>query len=251
MSRTLFGLRISPWTERARWALDHHRLAYAYHEHVPMLGEALLRMKAKTKKASVPLLADDDVVVMGSLAIARHAEKAATRDKPLFPDGKDAEVDHWAEVAERITDAGRNRLLARMVESPKAQAESLPSFVPGLLRGVMAPTTKMAVKFLGRKYGLSQDRAETEAAADRTIRPLLEETRAAVKEGGYLLAKDCFTFADIALASSLQVLRPRSEMALGPATREAWTNETLADDFEDLVAWRDTVYAKHRGVGQS
>src|SRR4051812_21797018 len=116
MSRTLFGLRVSPWTERARWALDHHKMSYAYHEHLPMLGEVLLRRKARVKKASVPLLADGEDVVMGSLAIAKYAEKTKGGDA-LFPPGKETEIDHWADVAERITSAGRNRLLGRMLQS--------------------------------------------------------------------------------------------------------------------------------------
>jgi len=245
MSRTLFGLRVSPWTERARWALDHHKLAYDYHEHVPMIGEVLLRRKARTSKASVPLLSDGDDVVMGSLEIAKHAERTHG-GAPLFPNDNAGEIERWADLAERITKVGRDRLLCRMVASPKAQAESLPSFIPGGLRGALAPTAGMALRFLARKYGSGSDLEAAEKRADETIRPLLEETREAIKDGGYVLSKDCFTFADIALASSLQVLRPRMEMTLGPATREAWTNEKLADEFEDLVAWRDTVYAKHR-----
>jgi glutathione S-transferase len=55
-----------------------------------------------------------------------------------------------------------------------------------------------------------------------------------------------FSFADVAIAATLQVLRPHSGADLGPATREAWTNEPLARDFSDLLAWRDAVYAKHR-----
>lgn len=133
-----------------------------------------------------------------------------------------------------------------MLESKEAMAEALPSFVPGPMRGVMAPSAGMAVRFLAKKYGISGDVAAVDAKTSNVIRPLLEETREAIKESGYVLAKDCFTFADIALASSLQVLRPRSESALGPATRAAWTNEPLAEEFEDLLAWRDTVYAKHR-----
>jgi len=245
MSRTLFGLRVSPWTERARWALDHHRVAYTYHEHMPLIGELLLRRKARTSKASVPLLSDEDDVVMGSLAIAKHAERRLG-GSPLFPQGKEDEIDRWADVAERVTAAGRDRLLFRMIASPKAQAESLPSFVPSGLRGALAPSAGMAIRFLARKYRSGDDLGAIEARSEETIRPLLEETREAIKDGGYVLTKDCFTFADIALASSLQVLRPRMEMTIGPATREAWTNEKLADEFEDLVAWRDTVYAKHR-----
>jgi glutathione S-transferase len=233
---------VSPWTERARWALDHHKVSYTYHEHVPMIGELLLRRKARTSRASVPLLADGDQVVMGSLQIARHAEKNAAQGEPLFPAGKEPEIDHWADVAEQISSAGRARLLDRMIASRDAQRESLPSFVPGIARGIFAPSAGMAVRFLAKKYGIDGD---TDGRAAETIRPLLEETRTALKDG-YILSKDCFTFADIAIASSLHVLRPRAEMPLGPATREAWTNTELADEFEDLVAWRDTVYAKHR-----
>ena len=29
---TLWGLSISPWTERTRWALDHHQIHYRYRE---------------------------------------------------------------------------------------------------------------------------------------------------------------------------------------------------------------------------
>jgi glutathione S-transferase len=245
MGRTLFGLRVSPWTERARWALDHHRVAYAYHEHMPMLGEMLLRRKAGTKKASVPLLDDSGDVVMGSLEIARHAEKTKG-GSTLFPDGKDAEIEHWADVAERLTNAGRHRFIAHVIQNRAVQAESLPSFVPGALRGVFAPSAGMAVRFLSSKYGVSHDTAAVDAEYERTVRAALEETREAIKVGGYVLAKDCFTFADIALASSLQVVKPRQESQLGPATREAWTHAKLADEFDDLLAWRDTVYAKHR-----
>ncbi len=210
-----------------------------------MLGELLLRRKAKTRKASVPLLDDAGDVVMGSLEIARHAEKSKG-GSVLFPAGKEAEIEHWADVAERITSAGRDRLLGRMLQSKQAQAESLPTFVPGVARGVLAPSAGMAVRFLVAKYGIDRDPSAVDARAERTIRPLLEETREAIKEGGYVLAKGGFTFADIALASSFQVLRPRPESALGPATRAAWTNEALAEEFDDLLAWRDTVYAKHR-----
>lgn len=208
-----------------------------------MLGEILLRRKARAKKATVPLLDDGGDVVMGSLAIAKHAEKSQG-GAALFPPGKEAEIDHWADVAERITDAGRGRALSRMLQSKQALVESTPSFVPGVARGLLAPGTGMAVRFLVHKYGV--DPAAAAAQAERTIRPLLEETREAIKEGGYVLSKDCFTFADIALASALQALAPRRESPFGPAVRDVWTSEELAEEFDDLLAWRDTVYAKHR-----
>jgi len=233
---------MSPWTERARWALDHHGIAYAYHEHVPMLGEVLLRMKARTTKATVPLLEDGDDIVMGSFEIGKHAEKIG-RGAPLFPRDRDAEIAHWADVAERMTRVGRAWLLTRLLKSKAAQAEALPSFVPGGLRGALAPSAGMAIRFLTKKYDVP-DNAEQEV--EHTLRPLLLELRAAIGDKAYVLTPSTFTFADVAMASTMQVVRPRDARLLGPATREAWTNEALAAEFGDLLEWRDAIYAKHR-----
>jgi glutathione S-transferase len=245
-TRTLFGLRQSPWTERARWALDHHGIAFTYHEHVPMLGEVLLRRKARVKKASVPLLADgDDVVVMGSFEIAKHAERTG-RGAPLFPRDADTDIAHWADVAEQMTRIGRAWVLKRLVASRAAQEEALPGFIPGLLRGLMAPTSGMALRFLAKKYSVPTD---VDEEVERTMRPLLEEMRKALarNNGSYLLSPSAFTFADLAMATTMHALRPREKMeGVGPATREAWTNEALADDFADLLKWRDAIYGKHR-----
>jgi glutathione S-transferase len=238
MKRILYGLSQSPWTERARWALDHHGVGYRYHEHVPMLGEYLLRRKARTKKASVPLLVDGAAVVMGSFEIAKHAERIG-RGAALFPRDKDTQVAHWIDIAERISRVARGWVLRRLAASREALAEALPGFVPGVLRGAALPTTKMALGFLIRKYDAVADDAEVE----RTLRAIYEDVRTALGGSPYLLGG--FSLADIAIASTLQGLRPR-EGSLPPATAAAWTNEALAPDFEDLLTWRDDIYKKHR-----
>lgn len=242
MSRTLYGLSQSPWTERARWALDHHGVAFTFHEHVPMLGEVLLRRKARSKKASVPLLVDGADVVMGSFEIAKHAERIG-RGAPLFPRDKGAEIDHWVDVGERMLRLGRAWLFERLLASKAAQAEALPSFVPGGLRGALTPSASLAIRFLAKKYDVP---ADVGAEIEHTLRPLLQDVRAALERGAYLLAPSGFSLADLAIASALHVVRPHDAAKLGPATREAWTNEAVAADFGDLLAWRDTVYGKHR-----
>jgi len=37
-----------------------------------------------------------------------------------------------------------------------------------------------------------------------------------------------------------------SFIALGPGTREVWTQPELAARFADLLDWRDAIYEKHR-----
>src|SRR5579871_5769917 len=72
MALQLYGMSFTPYSERARWALDHHRVPYEWHEHVPMVGERSLRKRAGGQgKASVPLALDGETVLRDSLAIAR------------------------------------------------------------------------------------------------------------------------------------------------------------------------------------
>jgi glutathione S-transferase len=242
--RTLYGLSQSPWTEKARWALDHHTVAYRYHEHVPLLGEVLLRAKARSRpkgtKASVPLLADGNTVYTSSIAIARHAESIG-RGEPLFPKESDDEIVRWAELSDRIISAGRARVLAGLRANRAAQREALPPFIPGALRGVLAPMATTAAMFLGSKYEVGRD---PDAEGEAVLRPAYDELRKALGGRPYIL--DRFSFADIAMATSLQTLRATRRSPIGPATREIWENAAVARDFEDLIAWRDALYAKHR-----
>lgn len=117
--RILYGLRVSPWTQRARWALDHHKLPFRYHEHVPLLGEPLLRARAKVKRPTVPLLLDGGNVIMESLEIARYADLIGT-GSPLFPEELDARIVRVNELGDTILDVGRARLFLRMQASPEA-----------------------------------------------------------------------------------------------------------------------------------
>src|SRR5262245_44456729 len=50
--RALLGAFYSPWTERARWALDHHGIAYRFEEHVPVVGELALRRRRSATKGA-------------------------------------------------------------------------------------------------------------------------------------------------------------------------------------------------------
>lgn len=241
-TRTLYGISQSPWTHRARWALDHHGVTYRYHEHLPMLGEVLLRRAAKLrekgKKASAPLLVDGDSAVMGSFEIAKYAESNG-RGAPLFPRDPAVEksIAHWNDVAERMTNVGRVSVFIKFPKNRAAQREALPSFVPGFMAGSAA----MAVSFLAKKYAVPTD---LDAEVKQVLRPALEELRTALAGKQYLL--DGFTYADITVACALQSVRPHDRAPLGPGTRETWTNEELATEFDDLLMWRDAIHRKHR-----
>lgn len=243
--RTLYGYRTSPWTERACWALDHHAVSYRYHEHVPFLGEVLLRLKSGSlgnKRASVPLLVDDTAVFASSDRIARHADTVGTASKlfPLGPDGSDP-VQPFVMLADAIADVGRANVTTRLLADEAARRESLPSFLPSVLRPVLSPTVALATKFLIAKYDVPRD---VDAVVEQRLLPALETLRQALRGNDYLLGS--FSFADVVVASALRSVRPERGAPMGPATRAAWTMESVASRFADVFQWRDAIYEKHR-----
>lgn len=241
--RVLYGLKQSPWTERGLWALDHHGIAYRYHEHVPLLGEVFLRRKAgswKNGRASVPLLVDGAEVFQGGTAIAKHADKIGGSNR-LYPRGAEADVEHYVALSDRMNDAARTLVFARLPRSRAAQREALPAFLPSPVRRLLAPAAILGTWFLASKYGVQRG---NEADVEKALAHALEEVRAALAGRTYLLGS--FSFADVAIAASLRVVRPEDRASMGTGTRELWTNRDLAQGFEDLLMWRDALYAKHR-----
>ncbi len=237
----LYALPYSPWSEKARWALDHHGVAYREIQHVPMLGERRLRRAAKRRdgRVSVPLYVDADGIFDDSFTIGRHAD-AVGKAAPLFPPAEEAAIEAWNGKSEAILRAGRPKSLARMAGNPKVLRALLPSFVPGFLRGLMAPTAAMGVRHVMRKYA-----ALAPADADGVITRTLGELEATLRGKDYILGS--FTFADIAMAATLQFVSPVDDRYVPVGgVRAAWEDPKLAERFASLVAWRDALYAKHR-----
>src|SRR5687768_3084143 len=99
--QTLVGLSYSPWSEKARWALDHHHIPFTYEEYVPMLGEPALRLRLRKAfgKVSVPVLIDGKESYGDSYEIARFAERTG-KGKPLFGAERESQIAAWNERSE-------------------------------------------------------------------------------------------------------------------------------------------------------
>jgi glutathione S-transferase len=240
---TLVHYHASPWSERARWALDYRGVQHRRIEHVPMLGEPLIRlwMRRPFDKVTVPLLLAEEARLGDSLAIARWAD-ARGRGPSLFPRDRQVEITRFHALSERILVAGRGRVTPRIQRSKAACLEA----VPTPLRRLGRVASVMAVQgagFVMRKYG-TKGTGESEHL--EVMRAGLSELREALAGDRYLLGS--FTYADLALAVALQPVRPVSDeyLRLGPATRQAWTEPELAEQFADLLSWRDELYERHR-----
>lgn len=238
---------ISPWSERARFALDHHQVDYRREEYLPFFGEPLLRLRARVLRGqiTVPVLFHDGIVIRDSVSIARHADQIGF-GAPLFPVNDGVQLEHYVKLATEVMEAGRVLGQARMRRNPDVLRDLVPPAVPRPLLPALMPLVRISTAYIGRKYRL-QERDPDEAL--ETIRRHLAQLEKDLRGRSTLLPG--FTFADIAVAVAVGVLRPVDHPALpmGPAMRAAFGLSDLAEEFGGLLAWRDRIYAERRPVG--
>lgn len=240
----LISLHVSPWSERARWALDHHAIAYELVEHTPVLGEARLRRVVGNAKprATVPVLLASGEVLTESWEIAAYADRTGRGSKLVEPQ-QEADIRRWVQRADDALQSGRALILAATIESPAALDEAMPRMVPTVVRPLLRSIARKTTRALAAKYAVRFDAIEEH---ERVVRAALDAVRAELGERRHLLRG--FTYADVAVASLLQVVSPVHDrfLRIGPGTRRAWTQPALAREFADLVDWRDALYEAHR-----
>lgn len=241
----LTGLSYSPWTERARWALDHHGISYRYTEHVPLLGEPLLRWKARRagdgRRASVPLLRAGDAILMDSMEIIEWADRHG-QGASLKSDSK--LVRSWAMDVESGLSSIRSRVIQGVLTDRAAQIASARAAVPGALAALFAPVAVQGARFVVRKHEV----ALTDGDVLRTTCRSLAERMRTQLGGAEYADGDRFSALDLLFVSFLQGIRPVGApwLPLDPAVARVWTDDGLASEFSDLLDWRDRLYRAHR-----
>jgi glutathione S-transferase len=239
MTRVLYTMPYSPWSERARFALLHHRCEFEEREHLPLLGEVALRLRARRYlgRVSVPLLVEDGLAIMDSIAIAEHADQIGTGTR-LFPPNQRASIHALNERLEPMFQAAR----ARAVRTSQTDDEAAVDLVPPALRGLplAAATGRFGARIVAWKHPTPSGDVQA------LLREGLDTVRGAL--GGRPYMYDGFSYADIIASTAVQQVAPVSEqyVAIGPVKRRTWADPVLAAEFSDLVAWRDALYEKHR-----
>ena len=238
---TLYVLSYSPWSERARWVLLHHRWSFDERRYLPFIGELALRLAARrwSGKISVPLLVDGATSVQDSLAIARYVDARGEAERLLLPE-YDASIQEINVIAEQTVGAFRAQGIQLVAQNP----EFALTFTPAALRGfpLAVAMSRFGSRLLVRKYGVDMH------GARERIRGGITRMRAAL--GGRPYVHDRFSYADILIATTLHLMAPVGNrfIPMDPAMERLWRDDELAREFSDLVAWRNELYAKHRPV---
>jgi len=243
----LTGLPYSPWSEKAKWALDARHVPYRFHHYQPLIGEPALRFKTGRWRGNVTvpvMVCDAGKVYDDSAAIARFADEHG-EGPTLFPREHEAAIAHWIDLGERCLAAGRVLSLHRTLEDDEALTELVPR---GMRRlgTIAARIGGLGVRRTLRKYRI---RGESIAEHEKTMRDALDELRATLARStsSPKTVLGTFTFADIAAAQMLAFVSPPAfGLRIGKASRRGFTDPKLAAEYADLIAWRDALYEAHR-----
>jgi glutathione S-transferase len=240
-SLTLFHIPFSPWSLKARFALAHHGIKVKTRVYAPVLDELGMRLRLRKARGriTVPVLFTPEGVLTDSWQIANYAERVGS-GSPLIPPADLEGVAAWNSASERLLAAGRARGMVRATRDFDAVVESLP---PGVRKFsfVASPVGKVGVRLFNRKYGIRRDDV---LLHESTVRLELGHLRRALADGRRYLLGD-FSYADVAMALSLQVIDPLPESPMGPAMRAAATDDVIKAGYADLLRWRDSVHAAH------
>lgn len=241
------SLIFSPWSEKARWALDHHRVAYKKTAFQPLLSEPGLKLRMRRfGKLSVPLLYDGERWITDSYDIARWADDHGEGD-PLQTDRP--EVERFNALSERALEHARAIGLVRILDHKTWALGLVPKNLRPLLGPLALPVARNGIKRTLRKYNslaipLDERRAR--------FVDLLEELREALGDGDDTTEArtllDRFSYADIAVAQIFQMIEPKNigGFRISSEGREGYRDPELAARFADLAAWRDALYRDHR-----
>lgn len=241
---TLVSLRYSPWSERARWALDHHRIPYRILEHDPFLHELRLRHLAgwPRGRVTVPLLLEGKQRYRNSWDIACHADAIGSGAR-LIPDGLTSAILEVDTLTERALSLGRTLLVSALLADPAALDATWPAWVPRSLASVLRPAARFGTRWFSRKYALDARSLEADYEA---LHAALAEIRRRLSQRQFVF--DGFSYADILVATCLQGIEPVNDRhwRLEPAQRRVWTRADLAREYRDLLDWRDGIYDGYR-----
>ncbi|MGB3621326.1 MAG: glutathione S-transferase N-terminal domain-containing protein [Ketobacter sp.] len=244
----LIGMPVSPATKRVCWALDFADIPYHFEEYLPQITTSWVRLRSGqfSGPVSVPvLLGKGGIKLLDSWDIALRAH----HDRPqagLIPDAHREAVAQMNTLSEQIFYAGRILALDRVLADNHALLDLFPSLIPGWCRRPMLPVMRNTIGAIQKKYA---DPGSTEQDQIKKLDNALSQVRARLDGKAYVLT-DGFGYADMTIIAALQVIRPYQPDNSQPqsAYEKAWSCETLATQYGDLLQWRDRIYKEKRKI---
>lgn len=243
----LWHIRLSNFNEKARWALDHKRVAHVRRASQGGQHQLVALALTRGRRRTLPLLRIDGQVIADSTAIIAELERRFP-DPPLYP--ADADELRRALELEDFFDESYGHEVRRLAfwnllhedEDGLATARDLLGVRSRQVAGVVVPGMRA---WLFRHYGIDEDSVEVARERVHAGFDRIESERA----GGEYLVGERFSVADLtacalvaptlgipefrgigeAMRSHPGIVRVRRELSRHPATE-----------------WVRGIYAAHR-----
>ncbi|GLC48065.1 hypothetical protein PLESTB_000711100 [Pleodorina starrii] len=247
----LVSLNVSAWSLKARFALKYHHVTYRTTPYLPLFGEFKLRLRLWEwrRKLTVPVMfTPKDGVLMQSYDIAQWADRHSARPDAvrLFPEGKEAEVSSWNAKSDAVLFLGR----AALVESLLADPAELRQQVPPSLRW-LGPLGVALMTAIARRLRDKYRAEATSTTMDKALE-VLREAQAALRAPGTVgadgerhLVGGALSYADMAVAVAVAAVKPLGPPYSNKARPPMKEFLPYQEEFADLVAWRDALFAKY------
>jgi glutathione S-transferase len=245
----LWHIRISHYSEKARWALDHKRVEYERHAPMPSAHMPVALWLTRGRHKTFPVLELDGRAIGDSTAIIAALEERYPNGR-LYPEDPveraraleledffDEELGPYMRRIGWYELAQDRPLLAKMVEAD----------VPAPLRrlpGSQVMLSTYAAAFTRIRYTAGDDDAAEQARVK--VRAALDRLEAELGDNEYLVGEE-FTVADLTAASLFYplVLPPEGPSSPGSAPG---LQERLRGPLMDRPGyeWVARMFARHR-----
>ena len=211
---TLITVPLSHFCEKARWALDHARVAYREEPHVPLLSRFATRRGAGS---SVPVLIHGDRQLIDSTNILVHIDSLRGGDC-LYP--RDPIARSEVDALEEKFDAElgphvRRWVYAQLLPDTKLVSSLWSRGVPRM-QASLVPLIAPLARYLARKgYKITPDSA---LRSLHRVHAIFDDVAQRLSDGRQYLVAGRFTAADLTFASlAAPMLLPAECRAVQPS----------------------------------
>jgi glutathione S-transferase len=242
----LWHLKVSPYNEKARWALDHKQIPHIRRTLDPPRHRAVARRL--TGGRTFPVLVVDGEAIGDSTDIIAALERRHP-DPPLYPEDHDEgrralELEDFFD--EELGPYARLLVVRCLLEDPELFLSTLTPDLSGLRRQAARAMFPLLRKKLTADFGID---ATTIEHAFHRVRAAGSRFAAELEPSGYLVGNS-FSVADLTLASMIAPVAAPREFPYPLPQRDHPLFEGVreAADASGMLRWARGIYSLHRGA---
>jgi glutathione S-transferase len=239
---TLYQFPISHYCEKVRWALDYKRLDYRTVNLLP--GLHMAKATKLSGSSSLPVLVHDGKIIKNSSDIVDYLD-AHFPESPLTPDNQALrqEAMEWEKFAdEQIGIMVRAVCYHVLLDHPDMLIPIFTNGGPWYGRFVMPFIYPKLSSAMRNKMKLNQSTSQTALEQlDRAI----DKLDAHLQNRKFLVG-DCFTRADLAVASLLAPLCKAEKYGVDWPKQFPEPLEKISESYSGKTAWVKRLYADYR-----